>query len=87
RWIPSHEDIPESDRVDSEAKSAAEGNQNNKGTKTGILAATLPASKAAVRQEIKKRIKNKNISEFRKTSTRYAKIAAIDPTVPSAKFR
>ncbi|KJA19985.1 hypothetical protein HYPSUDRAFT_125339, partial [Hypholoma sublateritium FD-334 SS-4] len=87
RWIPGHEDIPESDRVDSKAKKAAEGNQNDTGTKTGILAAAIPTSKAAIRQEIKKRIKNKNISEFRNTSTRYTKIAAINPTVPSAKFR
>ncbi|KJA13101.1 hypothetical protein HYPSUDRAFT_108833, partial [Hypholoma sublateritium FD-334 SS-4] len=87
RWIPGHENIAASDRVDKEAKLAATGYQANKGEAKGILRKELPASKAATRQEIIRRLKKKLIKDFHTTSHRYAKIAIIDPSTPSQKYR
>jgi hypothetical protein len=86
RWVPGHEDLPGSDRVDEQAKKAAEGSEQNKNTTKGILKKELPASKAAIRQELRRRLKVQTEKALKK-SPRYERIASIDPTAPSNKYR
>ena len=84
-WIPSHKGIPESDRVDKEAKKAAEGAHHNLNDNVKILRQQLPASKLATKQLMHDRLK-REVTKIFLNSHRSAKMLRIDPLMPATKF-
>ena len=85
RWIPGHRDIPGSDRADEEAKKASEGSHRNRNHETRFLRNGIPASKSAIRQLLRTRLKKKEAKLFRE-SHRFNRISRIDPRMPDTKF-
>src|SRR5271156_6298685 len=85
RWIPGHRDILGSDRADEEAKKASEGPHRNRNSEFGLLRKRVPASKSAVKQLLRTRLKKREARLFRE-SHRFNKISQIDPYMPDTKF-
>ena len=84
-WIPGHKGIPGSDRADDEAKKASEGPHRNMHSNTGLLKRKLPASKSAIKQSLRTRLKKTVIKLFR-TTRRHQQMSGIDPYMPETKF-
>jgi len=85
-WIPGHKDVALNEKVDAEAKKAAEGAHNNINNRVGILTKPLPISRSAKKQALRAKTKQSYIRHF-KSLPRYKKIERIDPSAPSNKFR
>lgn len=77
RWVPGHEGITGSKKVDEEAKRAARGAEENRGKKERILQKELPASKSATKQELERRQKKRSEREY-KESPRYRRMERIE---------
>jgi hypothetical protein len=84
-WIPSHKGIPESEKVDEEAKRATEGPHRNLNNNVNILRKQLPISKSATKQLLRDRLKREAATIFH-SSHRSAKMLSIDPFMPASKF-
>src|SRR5271155_3906065 len=84
-WSPGHQGIPGSERVDREAKRASEGAHRNVNSNTQLLRRRLPASKPAIKQQLRAHLKKKEARLFR-ASHRSHRMTRIDSLMPATKF-
>jgi len=84
-WIPGHREIPGSERADEEAKKACEGAHRNRNNNLRFLTRGIPASKSAIKQVLRARVKKKEVKLFQ-ASHRFPKMSRIDPSMPNTKF-
>lgn len=86
RWISGHDEVEENEDVDKQAKMAAGGDSSPVSQLPRFLTEKkLPGSVAACKQTFAETIKRKWEARW-KESPRYAKMAKIDPKLPSPAF-
>ncbi|KIJ98006.1 hypothetical protein K443DRAFT_104689, partial [Laccaria amethystina LaAM-08-1] len=86
KWIAAHKGVVGNERVDEEAKRAAQGDSSPPEELPPILRKRLPLSAAAVKQEHAEGLKVRWMEDW-KASPRYARFQHIDPAFPFNKFR
>jgi hypothetical protein len=85
-WVAAHEGVAGNERVDEEAKRAAQGESSPPEDLPPILRKRLPVSATAVKQEFGEKLKTRWMDMW-KTSPRYARFQHIDANFPFKKFR
>lgn len=86
KWVAAHEGVVGNERVDEEAKKAAQGDSSPREELPPILRRRLPYSASAVKQEFAEKLKARWTETWR-DSPRYAKFQHIDANFPFNKFR
>ncbi|KIJ95233.1 hypothetical protein K443DRAFT_43998, partial [Laccaria amethystina LaAM-08-1] len=86
KWVAAHKGVKGNERVDEEAKKAAQGDSSPWEELPPILWKRLPYSAAAVKQELSETLKVKWKDTW-KDSPRYARFQHIDKDFPFNKFR
>ena len=85
RWTAGHVGIKGNKEVDAEAKKAAEGMTSSIEDLLPLLRKKIKTNKSALKQQRRSRLKARWSQEW-KTSPRYNKMSAIDPSFPSNNF-
>lgn len=86
RWISAHSGVMGNEKVDEEAKKAAQGKSSPTLALPPLLRTPLPSSSTALKQTHLAGLKKKWQEEWKK-SPRHAKLTKIDPQFPFDKFR
>jgi ribonuclease HI len=86
KWVAAHKGVAGNERVDEEAKRAAQGESSPPEDLPPILRKRLPVSATAVKQEFGEKLKTRWMDMW-KTSPRYARFQHIDANFPFKKFR
>jgi hypothetical protein len=84
-WVPGHCDYACNEKVDEEAKKAAQGLSSDAGYLPPLLRKCLPARVSALRQGFKTRLLKSWKRRWR-SSSRYAQHRPLDKTAPSKQF-
>ena len=86
KWVVVHKGVKGNERVDEEAKAAAQGDLSPMEELPPILRKQLPYSTAAVKQEHREMLKVKWLGAW-KDSPCYTRFQNIDPDFPFNKFQ
>ncbi|RDB20589.1 putative RNA-directed DNA polymerase from transposon X-element [Hypsizygus marmoreus] len=86
RWISGHSGVDGNERVDEEAKRAAQGESSHPNALPPILRKPLPSSTTAEKQAFMKQLQLRWTADWKK-SPRHATFSKIDPNFPFNKFR
>ena len=85
-WVAAHEGVMGNEKVDEEAKRAAQGESSPPEELPPILCKRLPYSASAVKQEFAE-VQKARWKEAWQDSPRFARFQHVDPDFPFNKFR